>query len=170
MRILISIILGLFLVVAMAAKSTDFTIKSSAFTDQGIFPPLYSCDGKNIPPDLSWTNPPPKTQAYALILYSPDAPMGAFYSWVVYNIPGTIQSLPEGEDLPEGALVGANTIGDSIYRGPCPPDELKHHYIFILYALDASLYLGEGADIEEVLSNIKKHTIKKTQLTGTFSH
>lgn len=170
MRTIIGVFLGLFLV--MAANAAEFVLTSTAFTEREVIPDLYSCDGKNISPALAWKNPPNDTQAFALILSSPDAPGGIFYNWVLYNIPSDMKSFPEGfsEVLPRGILVGNTSIGDAIYRGPCPPDNLKHHYVFTLYALDAPLDLVEGADIEIVLLEIKRHLLSQAQLSGVFRH
>jgi Raf kinase inhibitor-like YbhB/YbcL family protein len=57
--------------------------------------------------------------------------------WVLYNIPATAKSLPEGvsqSDLPKGTLQGLNDWRKPGYGGPCPPIG-KHRYFHKLYAL-----------------------------------
>lgn len=170
MRILITVLLGLCL--SFTAAAAEFALTSPAFSENGTIPILYSCDGKNISPPLDWKNTPKGTVAFALIVSVPDAPWGIFYSWIIFNLPGSMTSLPEAinESMPEDILVGSTSIGDAIYRGPCPPDSFKHHYVFTLYALDEKLNLSNGADISDVVIEIKRHTIKKTSLTGVFKH
>lgn len=169
-RMLASLILGCFLV--MAANAADFVIKSSAFANNTKIPVTNTCDGKNIPPALTWTNAPDKTESFALIVYSPDAPTGGpFYNWVLYNIPSSTTALNlNDQSLPQGTLVGLNSYGETGYASPCPPDSLTHHYIFALYALDTTIDLPEEADVEQVRAAIKWHIIKETRLVGTYSH
>lgn len=172
MRKLISAILGVFLIILIiTASAGTFSITSTGLLDKGKIPNKYSCDGQNIPPGLSWSNPPEKTQSFALILYSPDAVIrNPFYNWVLYNIPRDAKGIAEGADLPEGTLIGNNSLGEAKYSGPCPPDERIHHYIFSLYALDITVPLSGGAEIDELLAEIKNHILEKTELMGTFSH
>lgn len=170
MRILMTILLGLCL--SFGAIAAEFMLTSPAFSDRNLIPNIYSCDGKNISPQLDWKNPPKNTESFALILSVSDVPGGTFYSWILFNIPGDVTTLKEGinENPPEGFLMGDTSIGDAIYRGPCPPDTLKHHYVFTLYALDEKLNLPQGADIDEVLLDVQRHTLKKATLVGIFKH
>ena len=111
-----SIIIGL--LISATADAANFSLKSTAYSDSGRIPALYSCDGKNISPELSWSNPPDKTQSYALIFSSPDWTTGKVYLWILFNIPATTKELAEkaNEDLPAGALVGTNYYYDSEYH------------------------------------------------------
>lgn len=160
------------LVLTANIYAADFTLTSSAFRQNGAIPNLYTCKGKNMPPPLSWTDPPANTQSFALIVSTPDSALGGVtYDYVLYNIPSQTKSLPQDIDkLPEGTLIGKTSSGDSIYYGPCPPDKLVHHHVFTLYALDAKLDLLSDAEPEEVLKKIKKHLIKQTQLIGIFKY
>jgi Raf kinase inhibitor-like YbhB/YbcL family protein len=170
MRNWISIVMGLCLVTA--ADAGDFTIKSSVFTDKGMLGSLYTCDGKNISPPLSWSNAPSNTAAFALVMYSPDWPEQMVDKWIIFNLPGTTASLAEGQstNLPEGTVVIKNSFGDAIYRGPCAPDSKLHHYIFALYALDANLDLDSSAEIDDAMTAIKHHEIKETQISVLYKH
>ena len=169
MRILIVSILSYILVTA--AHAADFVLTSTAFKNHDSIPVLYGCGGKNVSPELHWANPPAKTQSYTLILSSQPWAQGIVYKWVVYNIPPTIMALAEGasKDLPGGALAGMNTFGDDIYRGPCPPDDKLHEYVFTLYALDTMLTLDDN-DAENVLEKMKHHILKQAEWVGTFKH
>jgi Raf kinase inhibitor-like YbhB/YbcL family protein len=169
MRILMMSLLSFFLVTA--ASAADFTLASTSFKNHDSIPVKYGCNGKNISPELHWANPPANTQSYTLLLSSKFWAQGIVYKWVVYNIPPTVMKFAEGasKDLPERALTATNTFGDDIYRGPCPPDDKLHEYVFTLYALDAMLTLDES-NIENVLEKIQPHILKQAEWVGTFKH
>jgi Raf kinase inhibitor-like YbhB/YbcL family protein len=142
-------------------------LKSDAFVSGQSIPAKYSCIGKNISPALTWSNAPTGTQSFALIVDDPDAPMGTWVHWVLYNIPSTTTSLEESADT--GALsVGKNSSGKMRYDGPCPPSG-THRYFFKLYALDSSLSLSPGATKEQLLDAMKGHILAQGELMGTFS-
>lgn len=170
MRMVIMIIFSISLITVVNAA--EFEMRSTGFTNQGRIPVTYTCDGKNISPQLSWTNSPSNAESFALILSCPDCTSGTDFLWILYNIPNEITELAEGAntDLPEGILSGNNSFGDTIYRGPCAPDTLTHHYVYTLYALDKKLDLSAEAELEEVLVKIKHHVIKQARLMGVFDH
>lgn len=171
MRSLIIIILGL--TVATLALADDFTLKSPAFHDNERIPVLYTCNGKNISPPLSWDNIPANTKSFVLILKTPDWTPAKIYLWTIYNIPGDVKALGPGADqnLPDGTLVGMNFYYEANYTGPCPPDNLLHHYVFTLYALDTILYpIEDNIDPDDLLDIIKPHILKQTELKAVFSH
>jgi Raf kinase inhibitor-like YbhB/YbcL family protein len=173
-RRLLGILLGLILTsnVMAAGTADEFTISSSAFKDMAAVPVLYGCDGKNTSPPLSWTNPPAGTKSFVLTLDSPDWLPQGVYLWVLFNIPADTKSLLVGadSDLPQGINTGNNYYDEMSYRGPCPLDKNAHHYIFTLYALDTALDLEDGAKIEDVMHEIKHHTLGIAVLTGMYSH
>jgi len=51
---------------------------------------------RDVSPPLSWSDPPEGAASFVLIVEDPDAPMGVFTHWVIYNIPVTLRKLPEG--------------------------------------------------------------------------
>jgi Raf kinase inhibitor-like YbhB/YbcL family protein len=153
-------------------NAADFTLTSPSLKPDTQIPILYTCDGKNISPKLTWSNPPANTVSYALVLSSPDSVVGVYYNWIIYNIPPTQTSLDEAanKDLPDDIMNASNTAGDDLYRGPCPPDTGLHHYVFELFALNSTLDLSNTDNVEETLRTIDKHTIKSTKLTVLFNH
>ncbi len=156
-----------------SANTADFSILSQDFQNHGLIPNVYSCEGENISPELFWSNIPEKTQSFAIIMNSPDSGVqNNFYNWVLYNVDPNTKGLKKGANvsLPDGTMVGNNTMGDAIYRGPCPPDDLIHHYIFTIYALDTMLDLGPGADVDEVYKKISNHILNQSQITGVFHY
>lgn len=151
--------------------AADFLLHSSSFKDKEALQSLYTCDGKNISPELDWTGIPDKTETFALTISDPDAPSGTFYHWVLFNIPKKVLSLREGEmQLPEGIMTAKNSWGYKGYKGPCPPRGVIHHYIITLYALDSSLKLSDGADAASVIPEIQKHILSQATLTTTYQH
>jgi Raf kinase inhibitor-like YbhB/YbcL family protein len=148
-----------------AAVTMEF--KSDAFASGQSIPAKYTCTGKNISPALTWSNAPAGTQSFALIVDDPDAPMGTWVHWVLYNIPSGTASLPENTDA-SGIAVGKNSSNHMSYDGPCPPSG-THRYFFKLYALDSALSLSPGATKEQLLSSMKGHILAQGELMGTFS-
>ncbi|HEY6350272.1 MAG TPA: YbhB/YbcL family Raf kinase inhibitor-like protein [Candidatus Angelobacter sp.] len=144
----------------------------SAFPAGGNIPRQFTCQGENVSPDLTWKHAPKHAKGFALIVHDPDAPRaGGFTHWVAYNIPPTINHLPQAvprkEKLPGGGLQGKNDFEQLGYGGPCPPSG-THRYYFYLYALDSELNLQPGASKEDVESAIKGHVIEKTELMGEY--
>ncbi len=146
-------------------------LSSPAFKMGETIPKVYTCDGEDRSVPLSWTEPPAGTRSFALIADDPDAPMGTWVHWVLYNIPASTRSLPEGisaaATLPDGSLHGKNSWQRLGYGGPCPPRG-THRYFFKLYALDTVLTLRAGATKEELLKAIAGHILAQAELMGVY--
>ncbi|MBI4200734.1 MAG: YbhB/YbcL family Raf kinase inhibitor-like protein [Chloroflexi bacterium] len=136
-------------------------------------PRKYSCQGEDISPALSWTEPPAGTRSFALDMYDPDAPGGGWHHWLIYNVPASIRGLAENQPttspLPNGAVQGSNSWGDIGYGGPCPPSGPAHRYQFRLYALNTTLDLGPGATRGQFLFTIPGRVLSETMLTGLYA-
>ena len=147
-------------------------LESNAFKNGGIIPTVYTCDGADISPDLKWENFPENTKSFILIVEDPDAPIGIFTHWVVYDIPSTVNELPKNfPKVPEidGIKQGRNDFGRIGYGGPCPPPGPPHRYIFKIYALDTpSINLPAGATKSQVQSAMSKHVLAKGELLGIY--
>ncbi len=150
-----------------------FTLTSSAFAQGGTFARSYSCDGRDISPPLSWENAPDGSESFVLICDDPDAPVGTWVHWVLYNIPGGSRNLPEGlssaPELKDGSLQGKNDFNRIGYGGPCPPRGSVHRYFFKLYALDTMLNLSPGLRKEDILKAIDGHLLGQAQLVAKYS-
>ncbi len=150
-----------------------FEISSPAFKNGEAIPSEFSCDGSDISPALLWTEPPTGTQSFALIMDDPDAPMGTWVHWVIFNIPASARDLKEGtptdQQLSDGSLQGQTSAGSHGYHGPCPPSG-THRYFFKLYALDTMLPLATNADKKDLLAAMEDHVLVNVELMGTFSH
>jgi Raf kinase inhibitor-like YbhB/YbcL family protein len=154
------------------ALTKPFTLASSAFANGGSIPARYSCLGEEASPPLEWSEPPAGVKSFALIMDDPDASMGTWVHWVLYNIPITAQGWPENTpndaELVNGAMQGKNSGGRIGYGGPCPPSG-THHYFIRLYALDTMLDPGSGVNKEQLLSAMQGHVLAQSELIGVFS-
>jgi Raf kinase inhibitor-like YbhB/YbcL family protein len=150
----------------------SFQIATTAFPADGMIPRKFTCDGPDASPELSWKDTPAGTQSFALIADDPDAPVGTWVHWVLYNVPASTSELPEGTDkkdeLAGGALQGRNDFRKIGYAGPCPPPGKPHRYYFKLYALDTKLNLKAGATKAEVEQAMKGHILGQAQLMGRY--
>jgi Raf kinase inhibitor-like YbhB/YbcL family protein len=148
------------------------SLTSPAFAEGTAIPRRFTCDGEDLSPPLTWSEPPEGTRAFALVVDDPDAPGGTFTHWLVYDLPADARSLPEGvpaeSELPGGGRQGENDFGRTGYGGPCPPRGEQHRYRFAVYALDAPLGLPPGAGRGEVLEAIAGHALARGMLTGTY--
>ncbi|NPV05388.1 MAG: YbhB/YbcL family Raf kinase inhibitor-like protein [Syntrophaceae bacterium] len=146
-------------------------IKSSAFGNGEMIPVKYTCDGADFSPPLEWTAGPAGTKSFALICDDPDAPMGTWVHWVIYDIPPTTLMLAEGitreKELPGGGTQGINDFRKIGYGGPCPPGG-THRYFFRLYALDTVLGLKPGITKDQLLKAMKGHILAEAQTMGTY--
>lgn len=149
------------------------SLYSPAFKNGSYIPKKYALEGEDLSPPLEWSNIPEGTISYVLLVIDPDAPMGPFTHWVLYNIPATITRLPEGVPKTlkvEGVgLQGYNDYGRIGYGGPHPPKGSTHRYIFRIYALDTFLELEPGAKLREVLRAMEGHVLGYGELVGLYS-
>ncbi len=149
-----------------------FELTSTAFDEGQEIPERYSCDGQDISPPLAWGDPPEGTESFALISDDPDAPVGTWVHWVLYNIPADARELPEDvpaqDELDDGSLHGQNSWERRDYGGPCPPGG-THRYVFKLYALDTTLDFKPGATKKELLNAMDGHVLAQAQLIGTYT-
>ena len=149
-----------------------FQLTSTAFETENSIPSKFSCEGRNISPELSWSPPPAETKSLALIMHDPDAPIeGGYTHWLVYNIPANVNHLPENvpnqNRLPGGGMQGKNDSGQHGYTGPCPPSG-THRYYFRLYALDRELDSGAGASKAALEKAMEGHVLAKAELLGRY--
>lgn len=149
-----------------------FVLVSTAFEDGGDIPRLFTCEGGNVSPALSWSGVPDGVQSFALIVFDPDAPDPAapqrtWVHWVLYDIPKEWTEIAQGDDEPYGVLSGRNDWKRTGYGGPCPPIG-RHRYFHKLYALDIELgYMGEP-QMTQIEAAIKGHVLGEAVLLGTY--
>lgn len=151
------------------------SIDSPAFTNEGEIPSVYTCEGRDISPALTWTGAPEGTQSFALIVDDPDAPdpeapKMTYVHWVLYNIPSSARELSMGvapADLPTGTKEGLNDWKRTGYGGPCPPIG-RHRYYHKLYALDTVLPDLGTPTKDKLLGAMEGHVLGEAVLMGTY--
>ena len=155
-----------------AASAMTFELHTTAFKPGGDIPQKFTCDGSDASPALAWSEPPDGTQSFALIMDDPDAPMGTFVHWVVYDLPSAtrllLEGIPQGQELVGGGRQGRNDFPAIGYGGPCPPPGKPHRYFFKLYALDKKLDLKAGVTKPAVEQAMKGHILAQAELMGRY--
>lgn len=148
------------------AQAANMKIESPAFANGGMIPGRFTCKGANVSPELLISGIPAKAKVLALVVEDPDAPMGTWTHWLVWNIPPSTARIPENA-IPTGAVQGTNDFGKPQYGGPCPPFG-SHRYYFKLYALDKPMALKAGAKRETLLAALKGHVLGQAVWMGRF--
>lgn len=139
--------------------TTDFDHNSN-------IPSKYTCDGQDLAPDLIISDVPTDAKELVLIVDDPDAPMGTWVHWVVYNIPVETKKI-EYKNLPKATKQGMTDFGRIGWGGPCPPSG-THRYFFKLYAINKNLNLAQGATKFQIENEIKDNIIEKAEIIGLY--
>lgn len=151
--------------------TSTITVTSPAFEDGAMIPSLYTCRGQNLSPAINWQDIPQGTGSIALTADDPDASVGDWVHWVVWNIPAKLTGLPESLStdaaLPDGTRQGITDFGRSGYGGPCPPSG-THRYYFKVYALDTRLDLPDTTTKKDLLRAMEGHIIARGRLMGKY--
>jgi Raf kinase inhibitor-like YbhB/YbcL family protein len=179
MKILIVLLVLLSSFYSLAQRETkqeggkmEIKLKSTAFKEGEFIPKKYTCDGENVSPPLEWSGIPAATKSIALICDDPDAPMGTWVHWVIFNIPASANKLNEKisshKVLEDGTAQGNNDFRKIGYGGPCPPGGI-HRYFFKIYALDKRVELAPGATEKELIKEMEGHILAEGKLMGKYS-
>jgi Raf kinase inhibitor-like YbhB/YbcL family protein len=174
---------------APAAPATPpapaMTLTVTGFPDGGQIPVRFSqaapgaAPGEGTSPAMAWTNTPPGTQSFVINFRDLDVARNRTTEdqahWVVWNIPATTTSLPEGvprgSQRPDGSFQISAT--GPVYRGPgAPATGPMHHYMFEVYALDIKLDVQPTADAFETRASVMRamqgHVLGKAVYGGLF--
>lgn len=150
----------------------SFKISTPSFSNGGNIAQKFTCDGADVSPQLSWSEPPSGAKTLALLVDDPDAPVGNWNHWTMWNVPATVRSLTEGvpkdAELPDGSRQGQNDFRKIGYNGPCPPAGKPHRYYFKLYALGAKLDLKPAATKKDVEAAMKGHILAQSDWMGRY--
>jgi len=151
----------------------DLKVTSNAFEDGDMIPQKYTKDGKDISPPLTIKGISTEGESIAVIMDDPDAPVGTFTHWLIWNIPNEINNIPEGVHQDKevvslnGAIQGLNDFGEIGYRGPAPPSGV-HNYHFKVYVLDQKLDLPYDVTKNELVEEVEKHMLQKFELIAKY--
>lgn len=152
----------------LLTSSTIMEITSTAFIENGNIPSKYTCDGENINPPIKITGVPAEAQTIAIISDDPDAPMGTWIHWTIWNIPASeTVEIPENF-VPKGTTEGITSFKTQGYGGPCPPKG-THRYFFKVFALDTELELDITEDITDIELAMEGHILDSAQLMGVYN-
>src|ERR1019366_3154532 len=138
---------------ALAQPHKLMQLTSNSFLANTIIPANFTCKGAGISPHLHIENIPPGTVSLALIMHDPDAPLGDFTHWIIWDMPTDIHDIVENS-VPDGAIQGLNDFNNIGYGSPCPPSG-THRYMFELYALSIAITLPEGSLRAQLESSLK---------------
>lgn len=141
-------------------------ILSPKFSNNNYLPQKYTCDGEDINPPLKFQDVPETARSLVLIVDDPDAPMGDFVHWTVWNIDPGVKEIAE-DSVPLDGVEGITDFGASGYGGPCPPDGM-HRYYFKLYALDIRLSLDSQAKKRDIEIAMQGHILDEAVLVGFY--
>ena len=149
-----------------ARRMSELQISSPAFSHHGTIPARFTCDGVDVNPPLALGTVPAGTRSLALIVDDPDAPVGMWVHWVMWNIPPETRGIGENS-VPAGAVQGVNDWKRNRYGGPCPPSG-SHRYFFKLYALDTTLTLAPSTTKAALERAMEGHILARGELQGTY--
>ncbi|MFP4661708.1 MAG: YbhB/YbcL family Raf kinase inhibitor-like protein [Halanaerobiales bacterium] len=178
----IILLIGIFVLYKRMTNVADYVqaefnleVRSDAFQDGGKIPVRYTGNGEDLSPPLKIGKLDPGAETIAIIMDDVDHPMGVYNHWLIWNIPASFSEIPEGiphEDVVTSlgnAVQGKSGYGGKhYYRGPKPPFNLSHKYIFKVYVLDTTLELDKNADKEELQKAIDGHILQYGTLTGIY--
>lgn len=157
---------------SIVEEKVMMNLESIGLVPNEAIPVEYTCDGDDTSPPLTWGDPPDETASYALIMDDPDAPVGTWDHWLLFNIPAEARELPAGitddAEFSDGSRHGNNSWKRVGYGGPCPPSG-THRYFFKLYALDTILDLEPGVTSSELMDAIEGHILAEAELMGTYT-
>jgi Raf kinase inhibitor-like YbhB/YbcL family protein len=147
-----------------------FRLQCSAFPEGGTIPKLNTCEGADLSPALEWSGEPPDTKSFALIVDDPDAPVGTWNHWLLWDIPRSVHTLAPGFKPRQTGESGTNDFGNLGYGGPCPPKgHGPHRYFFKLFALGTeSLKLRGGAKRADLDRALAGHVLAQAQYMGRY--
>jgi Raf kinase inhibitor-like YbhB/YbcL family protein len=141
-------------------------LASPAFGDNELIPWRYTRDGDNLHPPLTISGLPEAARSLLLVVEDVDSPIGLFTHWLIWNLPPDTSEISEGR-LQDNVCVGMNSFGEVRYDGPCPPSGC-HRYVFRLLALDKTLDAETGDRRDQVMRQVKDHSLAEARLTGRF--
>src|SRR5262245_17413074 len=160
-------------------QAPPLLMTTTSFEDGGVIPAKF-VGAMGVSPELKWSQVPPGTQSFVLLMHDPEPALQRglmdVTHWLVWNIPASSTGLAEGvmaaAELPDGTRqVSLRSNG---YMGPGAPPGPYHHYTFELYAVDTKVDVPQAtpqqaADTRRaVMAAIDGHILSKAIIVGRF--
>jgi len=141
----------------------NMQLTSPEFKHNGFIPAKFTCEGEDVNPALMINGVPEGTKSLALIMDDPDAPIGTWVHWVVFDMP----VIPKIDENSVPGKLGITNSGKNNYHGPCPPSG-THRYFFKIYCLDTKLNLAQGISKGQLEKAMQGHVLDKAELVGLY--
>jgi Raf kinase inhibitor-like YbhB/YbcL family protein len=143
---------------------------SNAFAEGTAIPRRFTCDGENLSPPLQWSGAPEGSRSFVLLCDDPDAPVGTWHHWAVYDIPPAVTEFAVNAAQNTRMKQAVNDFRKVGYGGPCPPHgHGPHHYHFRLLALSMEdLPAKANASCRDIEREARKHAIAEAILIGWY--
>ncbi len=155
-----------------AKDKETLQISSTSFQANQEIAKKYTADGEDVSPQITISMLPTGTKSVALSCEDPDAPVGTWFHWLIWNISPSAKELSEGilpkQELADGSIQGLNDFKKTGYNGPSPPKGPAHHYHFKVFALDKKLDLKANSDKNAFYSAIKDHLLGTGEVVGLY--
>lgn len=157
----------------------QLTVTSADFTENGPLPlestaEFVGAGGKDVSPQLTWSEVPEGTKSIYIHVFDPDAPTPAgWWHWSIINLPPDLRSLDRGAStsLPDGAINLRHDGGGHGYLGSAPPEgHGPHRYFFTVHALDTMLDLDEDATATMAAFSTRGHVLARGATVGTWEN
>lgn len=158
---------GVTVPVPVGADESTFTAYTP-WIEGGPIEPIYTCDGLDVSPPVSWIGLPDGTSEVALVFVDESTVQRGrpFVHWVLAGLQPSDQSLVEGQ-IPAGSYQGLNFFGNVWYDGPCPPEGEVHDYRLTVHALAEPLGLADGTLAAEMIDTIDEKSLASVDVMGT---
>jgi Raf kinase inhibitor-like YbhB/YbcL family protein len=140
---------------------------TSVFKNNERIPSKYTCDGDDLGPELNIAGTPNNAKSLVFVIDDPDAPMGTFTHYILFNIAPETKTIHPSNPQKE-AIEGMNDFRKTSYGGPCPPNG-THRYFFKIFALDTILNLEKGTSRLKLQDAMRGHILDKNELIGLYA-
>ena len=166
-------VLALIATALACSPAAALTLTSRDLTPDGAMPIQHvypRCGGRNVSPDLRWSDAPSGTKSFVLTMIDLDVKPDGWSHWIVVGLPAATTSLAQGVNaLPTGARAIVSYFGDPSYDGPCPPAGTgAHHYRFTVWALPTAAFdIASDAPASGVTKRLEAAALAHASLTAT---
>ncbi len=139
---------------------------SPEFKNHSFIPQSRTCWDKDTQIPLKWSGIPKGTKSLALLLIDQDVPRNQSYHWAVFNISPRTSHLYTSWYEKHRNYIANNSWGHHNYKAPCSTDNVTHHYLFRLYALNIKLPISANQNAAKMQIKMQHHILAIAELAG----